>query len=61
MTRSLTPCRFYYTDERNADGSSASAAIDGAAHAELYAKLAEGDSQEPWHQTFVKGKGYTKF
>ncbi|EEU36985.1 uncharacterized protein NECHADRAFT_52180 [Fusarium vanettenii 77-13-4] len=53
--------KFYYADERKADGSSASAAIDGAAHGEFYTKLAEGDSQGPWQQTFVKGQGYTKF
>ena len=35
--------------------------IDGAAHAELYLQLAEGKSQGPWQQTFVKGIGYKHF
>jgi hypothetical protein len=35
--------------------------IDGAAHAEQYVTLAEGKSQGPWHQTFVKGVGYKQF
>ena len=57
--RSFT--RFYYGDERQADGSPAYSAIDGEAHAKLYVELAEGKTQGPWQQTFVKGKGYVKF
>jgi hypothetical protein len=53
--------RFYYGDERKADGSAAYGAIDGDAHAKLYLELAEGKTQGPWQQTFVKGVGYTKF
>jgi hypothetical protein len=53
--------RFYYADERKADGSPAFSAIDGPAHGEFYTQLAEGASQGPWQQTFVKGQGYTKF
>ncbi|KAM0425864.1 hypothetical protein ACHAPT_008802 [Fusarium lateritium] len=53
--------KFYYADERKADGSSASSGVDGPAHAEFYTGLAEGSSQGPWQQTFVKGLGYTKF
>ncbi|KAJ5353772.1 hypothetical protein N7541_006336 [Penicillium brevicompactum] len=56
----LTVHRFYYADERKADGS-ITPQIDGEAHAELYAQLAEGKSQGPWQQTFVKGSGYKKF
>ncbi|KAK4911539.1 hypothetical protein LTR66_017353 [Elasticomyces elasticus] len=52
--------KFYYADERKADGS-ITPQIDGEAHAELYAQLAEGKSQGPWQQTFVKGSGYKKF
>lgn len=53
--------RFYYGDERKADGS-AKYRVDGDAHAELYWKLAEEDkTQGPWLQTFVKGIGYKKF
>ncbi|KAF4464531.1 short-chain dehydrogenase [Fusarium albosuccineum] len=53
--------KFYYADERNADGSPAYGAIDGAAHGEFYTQLAEESSQGPWQQTFVKGLGYKKF
>ncbi|KFY31696.1 hypothetical protein V493_00876 [Pseudogymnoascus sp. VKM F-4281 (FW-2241)] len=53
--------KFYYSDERKADGGPANLAIDGEAHAELYLQLAEGKSQGPWQQTFVKGVGYKQF
>ncbi|KAM0212579.1 hypothetical protein ACHAQD_009744 [Fusarium lateritium] len=53
--------KFYYADERKADGSPAFSAIDGPAHGEFYTQLAEGASQGPWQQTFVKGQGYAKF
>ncbi|KFY54220.1 hypothetical protein V496_07323 [Pseudogymnoascus sp. VKM F-4515 (FW-2607)] len=53
--------KFYYSDERKADGTPASLGIDGQAHAELYLQLAEAKSQGPWHQTFVKGVGYKQF
>ncbi|CAJ2501382.1 Uu.00g042350.m01.CDS01 [Anthostomella pinea] len=53
--------KFYYADERNADGSPAFMAIDGPAHGEFYTELAEGTAQGPWQQTFVKGVGYKKF
>ncbi|MCJ1318433.1 hypothetical protein MMC15_003761 [Xylographa vitiligo] len=52
--------RFYYADERKADGSAAFT-IDGEAHGKLYASLAEAESQRPWLQTFVKGVGYKHF
>jgi hypothetical protein len=35
--------------------------VDGQAHADLYLKLAEGKTQGPWLQTFVKGSGYVDF
>ena len=35
--------------------------LDGDAHGEFYAELAAHASDIPWHATFVKGKGYTKF
>ena len=53
--------RFYYGDERKADGGPASMDIDGEAHAKLYLELAEGKEQGPWQQTFVKGVGYKYF
>ena len=56
----LIPCRFYYADERKADGSPVYSAVDGPAHASFYTELAEGKSQGPWQQTFVKGFGYKR-
>ncbi|KAI5459149.1 hypothetical protein BGZ63DRAFT_415800 [Mariannaea sp. PMI_226] len=53
--------KFYYADERKADGSPVYSAIDGPAHAQFYTELAETKSQGPWQQTFVKGVGYKKF
>ena len=53
--------KFYYGDERKADGSPAYSAIDGEAHGKLYVELAEGKEQGPWLQTFVKGLGYKSF
>ncbi|MCJ1401956.1 hypothetical protein MMC11_005173 [Xylographa trunciseda] len=53
--------KFYYADQRKADGAPAYSALDGAAHAELYAELAEREGQGPWLQTFVSGEGYRAF
>ncbi|KAF1807953.1 putative short chain type dehydrogenase [Eremomyces bilateralis CBS 781.70] len=52
--------KFYYADERKADGA-ARYQISGDAHAELYWDLAHGKTQGPWMQTFVQGVGYKKF
>jgi hypothetical protein len=60
LVKGLSYCRFYYGDERKADGS-AKYRVDGDAHAQLYWKLAEDKTQGPWMQTFVKGVGYKKF
>lgn len=53
--------RFFYADERQADGSIKGMQIDGDAHADFYAQLASGEGEVPWHATFVKGQGYVKF
>lgn len=53
--------RFYYGDQRKADGAAVYNAIDGDAHAKLYLELAEGETQGPWQQTFVPGTGYKDF
>ena len=45
--------RFYFTDQRNADGSPAREAMDPEARAALYVKLAADSQQRPWHYTFV--------
>lgn len=53
--------RFYYADERNADGSPMYNGVNGPAHGKYYAELASHLSQGPWQQTFVKDVGYQKF
>ncbi|RDW63386.1 hypothetical protein BP6252_10931 [Coleophoma cylindrospora] len=53
--------RFFYADERNADGSIKGMQLDGDAHADFFAQLASGEGEIPWHATFVKGQGYVKF
>ena len=53
--------RFYYGDQRKADGTAVYNAIDGDGHAKLYLELAEGKTQGPWQQTFVSGTGYKDF
>ncbi|KAH8674945.1 hypothetical protein BGZ61DRAFT_361029 [Ilyonectria robusta] len=52
--------KFYYADERKPDGSAAFS-VDGEAHGKFYVELAEGESQGPWQQAFVKGVGYKDF
>lgn len=52
--------RFYYVDERKADGSP-KYRVDGEAHADLFWELAQGKTQGPWMQTFVKDVGYKQF
>ncbi|KAL5386421.1 hypothetical protein DPSP01_004146 [Paraphaeosphaeria sporulosa] len=53
--------KFYYADERKADGTPPYNDIDGEAHGKFYAELAKGMKQGDWQQTFVKGEGYKKF
>jgi hypothetical protein len=53
--------RFYYADERKADGSVAGQKVDGPAHGEFYFQLSEDVEQGPWDATFVKDKGYQRF
>ncbi|KAF2499260.1 NAD(P)-binding protein [Lophium mytilinum] len=53
--------RFFYADERHGDGKFKGMALDGAAHAEFFAQLADHEGTVPSHATFVKGKGYVQF
>ena len=53
--------RFYYADERNADGSPMLKGVNGEAAAVQYLSLAEDKQQGPWLLTFVKGSGYKDF
>ena len=57
----LRLARFFYADERHGDGKFKGMALDGAAHAEFFAQLADHEENVPWHATFVKGKGYAQF
>ncbi|KAF5667098.1 short chain type dehydrogenase [Fusarium heterosporum] len=52
--------KFYYVDERKADGANKSL-VDGDAHADLFWDLAQSEEQGPWLQTFIKGEGYKSF
>jgi len=53
--------KFYYADERFADGAPVYGALDGEAAGKHYVELSEGKTQGPWQQTFVKGAGYKSF
>lgn len=57
----ITLCSFYFADERTAEGRAVTTGVSGAAHAEAYLKLAEGKVDQPWHTTFVAGKGFVDF
>jgi hypothetical protein len=46
LVEGLTICRFYYTDERKADGT-AVFKVDGEAHGKLFWELAEAKTQGP--------------
>jgi hypothetical protein len=56
----LIACRFYYAEERQADGGP-TIPVNGHAAGDMYVELAEKPEQEPWDFTFMAGKGYTKF
>ncbi|KAI2625673.1 NAD(P)-binding protein [Hypoxylon sp. NC1633] len=55
------PYKFYYADERLADGIYIGRHLNGDAHADNYLELAKDPKQRDWNYTFVKGKGYVKF
>jgi hypothetical protein len=58
----LTFIRFFYGDERTAEGGPVGNKISGDGHADFYLKLAtEENADIPWDATFVKDKGYVKF
>ncbi|RYO19477.1 hypothetical protein AA0121_g4161 [Alternaria tenuissima] len=53
---------FFYADQREPDGTPMVKGVDGPAHGEFYASLAQRESDDvPWLATFVKDKGYVKF
>jgi hypothetical protein len=54
-------CSFFYADERDDAGNIKGMSLDGPAHGEFYAQLANHDEDVPWRATFVKGKGYIQF
>ena len=53
--------RFFYADERQEDGKIKGMALDGPAHGDFYARLANHEKDVPWQATFVKGRGYVQF
>ncbi|KAF1934492.1 hypothetical protein EJ02DRAFT_449069 [Clathrospora elynae] len=53
--------KFYYADERKADGAPIYAELSGEAHAQHFVELIEGQEQGLWNQTFVAGKRYKRF
>jgi hypothetical protein len=53
--------RFYFMDERFADGKPVMAAVSGEGAAERMLALALEPEQKEWYHTFVKGKGYVDF
>ena len=53
--------RFYYGDERFADGKAVYNALNGEGHANFYWELTQKKDQGPWDATFVTGKGYVDF
>ncbi|XXG98319.1 hypothetical protein Hte_004642 [Hypoxylon texense] len=61
ITYSARGYRFFYADERQKDGKSKGAAIDGPAHADFFAQLADHEGNVPWLATFVKDQGYVQF
>ncbi|KAI1140154.1 NAD(P)-binding protein [Hypoxylon sp. FL0543] len=55
------PYKFYYVDQRRADGHYVTSDLDGPAHAEVFVELAKDPKQRPWDYTFAKGVGYVAF
>lgn len=53
-------CRFYYADERRANGDFMYNAVNGPSHAKFYLSLAQSNKQLPVQATFVDGE-YVKF
>ncbi|KAK4497608.1 hypothetical protein PRZ48_010261 [Zasmidium cellare] len=53
--------KFYFTDERLEDGSPSRELMDPVERAAVYLRLCEADYQQPWHYTYVKGRGYVDF
>ncbi|PMD37717.1 hypothetical protein L207DRAFT_464162, partial [Hyaloscypha variabilis F] len=60
-TYSAKGYRFFYADERTGDGGLKGMALDGPAHGEFYAQLANHEANVPWQATFVKDKGFVQF
>lgn len=47
--------RFFFADERTADGAPVYSDVNGAAHSEMYLRLTQ-DNEVPYYVTFVDGK-----
>lgn len=53
--------RFFYADQRQADGNMGGMGLDGDAHGQFFVQLAQQEKDIPWLATFVPGTGYVKF
>ncbi len=54
--------RFFWVDERNADGTPMFTDLGGQAHAEIFLSLHDRTAGDvPWQITFVAGKGFVEF
>ncbi|KLP10138.1 uncharacterized protein FFB20_12236 [Fusarium fujikuroi] len=53
--------RFFYADQRQADGNMGGMGLDGDAHGQFFVQLAQHEKDIPWLATFVPGTGYVKF
>lgn len=56
----LIDYRFYYADERQANGGP-TIPVSGSAAGKAYVYLAEKQEQGPWDYTFMEDKGYVEF
>ncbi|KAF4998997.1 hypothetical protein FGRMN_2796 [Fusarium graminum] len=53
--------KFYYADQRQADGGMGGMGLDGDAHGQFFVKLVQQEDGIPCQATFVPGTGYVKF
>ncbi|KAF5656296.1 short-chain dehydrogenase reductase SDR [Fusarium circinatum] len=53
--------RFFYADQRQADGNMGGMGLDGNAHGQFFVQLAQQEKDIPWLATFVPGTGYVRF
>jgi hypothetical protein len=52
----LIGIRFFYAEERTAEGSPMGATPGGDSHADMFLRLAQGSEDLPYYITFVDGQ-----